>query len=162
MLLGIAFLVFLVVGILAGGMAAAFGESLTATGAPDPGQMHGVAVLMAGIYLLSFVAYLYLFAYYKARLTNLVFGNASIDGHVLEASLSPTGLFKVYLGNLLGILVTLGLFIPWARVRTARYMAEHLSLLPDGDLDRFVAAQQEKVTALGEEMGEVFDIDIGL
>ena len=89
-------------------------------------------------------------------------GGTRIDGHQFEADLSAWGLFKVYLINLLGIIFTLGLFIPWAKVNIARYMADHVYLIPHGDLDRFVADQQSAVAAVGEEMGEMFDIDIGL
>ena len=64
--------------------------------------------------------------------------------------------------NIFGIIFTLGLFIPWAAVNIARYMADHVYLIPNGDLDRFVADQQSAVAAVGEEIGEMFDLDIGL
>ncbi|MEK6662331.1 MAG: YjgN family protein [Pseudomonadota bacterium] len=117
---------------------------------------------MAAFYLVVLVIYGFIFAYANARFSNIMFCGTRIDGHQFEADLSAWGLFKVYLINLLGIIFTLGLFIPWAKVNIARYMADHVYLIPNGDLDRFVADQQSAVAAVGEEMGEMFDIDIGL
>lgn len=117
---------------------------------------------MVIFYLVMLVVYGFMFAYANARFSNIMFCGTHIDGHQFESDLSAWGLFKVYLINLLGIIFTLGLFIPWAKVNIARYMADHVYLIPNGDLDRFVADQQSAVAAVGEEMGEMFDIDIGL
>lgn len=117
---------------------------------------------MAVFYLIALVVYGFMFAYANARFSNIMFCATRIDGHQFESDLAPWGLFKVYIVNLLGIIFTLGLFIPWAKVNIARYMAGHVYLIPNGDLDRFVAGQQSAVAAVGEEMGEMFDIDIGL
>jgi len=59
-------------------------------------------------------------------------------------------------------LLTLGLFYPWARVRTARYAAEHMTLVACDDLDGFVAARREEVSSLGGELGEMFDVELAL
>lgn len=149
--------------VIFGGAAVA---GIAASAGPD-GEVSeaGMSTAMAGfgvLYAVSLVLYGFMFAYFKARTTNLVYGGASIEGHEFEADLTAWGLFKVYLVNILGIALTLGLFIPWAKVRTARYMAEHLHLVPNGDLNQFVGEQQAAVAAVGEEMGEMFDIDIGL
>ena len=55
-----------------------------------------------------------------------------------------------------------GLLIPWTMIRTARYRANTLTLLSDKDLNHFVASQQIEQNAMGEEFGDIFDIDIGL
>ncbi len=139
---------------IAGGVAGA-----AAGGADRDTAAFGGMFAMAIVFGLG---YTLLFAYFNARTANIVYGGANIEGHEFIANLSTWGLFKIYLVNLLAIALTLGLFIPWAKVRTARYMADHLWLVPNGDLDRFVAVQQQNVSAMGEEMGEMFDIDIGL
>jgi uncharacterized membrane protein YjgN (DUF898 family) len=64
--------------------------------------------------------------------------------------------------NTLGILLTLGLYIPFAKVRTAAYKAAHTTLVVTGDLAGFVAVEQEKSSSLGEGVHDIFDIDIGL
>ena len=64
--------------------------------------------------------------------------------------------------NWLAILCTLGLFIPWARVRVARFRAEHLALEVEGSLEEFVAGEASAAMALGDEAAEMFDLDVGL
>ena len=130
-----------------------------AAGAQREPSIFGGMIVM---WIIFGLGYTFLFAYFSSRMANIVYGGANIEGNEFQARLSAWGLFKVYLGNILAIVLTLGLFIPWAKVRNARYMAEHLWLVPNGDLDRFVAGQQENVSAIGEEIGDMFDLDIGL
>ncbi|HSP00410.1 MAG TPA: DUF898 family protein, partial [Thioalkalivibrio sp.] len=64
--------------------------------------------------------------------------------------------------NLLGMMLTLGLFYPWARVRTARYAAGHIETVSETDLDAFVAGEQAKFSSTGQEMGDFFNVDLGI
>ena len=66
------------------------------------------------------------------------------------------------MSNLVVIALTLGLMIPWAKVRMARYQIQQMSLIPDGDLDVAVSEEQAKISAMGEEFGEGMDLDLGL
>ena len=66
------------------------------------------------------------------------------------------------LTNSLGVAVTLGLFFPWAKVRTIQYKLQHLTLLAAGSLEGFIADEKEQVSAIGEEVGDFFDMDFGL
>ena len=68
----------------------------------------------------------------------------------------------VVLLNLFIVIFTFGFGIPLAKVIMAKYKAETLTLICEGDLDQFVAQEQEAVKALGEELGEAFDIDIDI
>jgi uncharacterized membrane protein YjgN (DUF898 family) len=106
--------------------------------------------------------YLFLFAYMSAGLSNLVYNGTFLQGNAFRSELRAGELFSIYLTNVIGIVLTVGLFIPWARVRTARYRIEKLSLRTRGDLDSFVAQQLEEVGTVGAEFGDVLDIDIGL
>ncbi len=113
--------------------------------------------LLAGPLLL-----LFLFAYVSAEVSNLAYNGTSLERHAFLSELRPGDLLALYVTNALGILLTAGLLIPWARVRMARYRLEHLALLPHGDLDSFVAVQLEEVGSAGDEAGGLLDIDLGL
>jgi uncharacterized membrane protein YjgN (DUF898 family) len=56
----------------------------------------------------------------------------------------------------------LGLFIPWAMVRLAKFQLESVRLLPASDLQEFTAAEPESPGAVGEEAATIFDFDISL
>lgn len=106
--------------------------------------------------------YLWIFAYLQTKRTNLIYNNLSVDGHTTSSELETGKMFMLYLTNTIAILVSLGLLTPWAKVRTARYRASRTSLQPAGDFNSFIAHQEQQRSAFGEEMGEVFDMDLGM
>ena len=65
----------------------------------------------------------------------------------------------IYLSNSFFVVLTLGLFTPWAKVRMARYRASCTGMMVSGDLNHFVAAEQNRTSALGQELGDAFDVD---
>lgn len=127
----------------------------------------GIAAFVAGMVLplLAFpvvaAAYLVVFAYFVVATSNLTYNNIHVREHRFQARWSVQSYLWLMVTNTLGVLVTLGFFLPWARVRTARYKARHTSLLAVGDLDSFAAAERNAVGSLGEGVGDLFDIEVG-
>jgi uncharacterized membrane protein YjgN (DUF898 family) len=68
----------------------------------------------------------------------------------------------IRLTNLIAIVISVGLLIPWAQIRMARYQVDNMRLIPNGDLKTLVDNEQKQVRALGEEFGEGMDMDLGL
>ena len=64
--------------------------------------------------------------------------------------------------NIVPIAMTVGLFVPWARVRLARYRAESLTLLPGGPLLSEADAAAGDESAAGAELSDAMDLDFGL
>ncbi len=125
----------------------------------------GLALVLPPLSLLVyFAAYLYMFVFISVRSANLIFNNSILNAgqFCFDSSWTDGSYMKVLLINSLFTLLTLGFYYPWAMVRVANYKAEHLSLIAHEDLDSFVAREEEHVSALGEEMGDVFDMEIGL
>ncbi|CAL96175.1 YjgN family protein [Azoarcus olearius] len=112
--------------------------------------------------LVMIATYVAAFAYFKVRFTNLVYGNTALAGNRFEATYELPGYARLMAVNTLLTVLTLGLFYPWAKVRNARYAAEHIALVAEDDLDSFVAARQEEVAAAGGEVADLFDVDLGL
>ena len=106
--------------------------------------------------------YLVLHSYASAHLANLVYNHSRVGPHRLRSNLRARELAVLHLTNLVGIAVTFGLFIPWAKVRLAKYRADHLQLLAASDLDTFASGELKKVGSAGEEIGEMFDLAIGV
>ena len=120
-----------------------------------------MGILIPVIFVFVLPVYLWMFAYFQTKRTNLVFGNLVIQEHKVQAELKVGAMMMLYLTNTLAIMFTLGLMMPWAKVRTARYKASVMSVLVAGDLGQFVSTQAEHQSALGEEIGEMFDMDLG-
>jgi uncharacterized membrane protein YjgN (DUF898 family) len=132
-------------------------------------QRHGVRIDPRAVFRILFIIYgtLILLAVsvgpaFHALLTNLIWNNSRIGEHRIECTLSPYKLIWLTLSNFVMVIVTLGMFIPWAQVRLARYQVESMRLLPTTDLQEFVAAEPENAGAVGEEAATVFDFDIAL
>jgi len=120
---------------------------------------------MTGFYLMmavSYAAYFVIFVYVASRVLNLTYNHAAMSGFALRSSVRARDLMRLYFFNTLGILLSLGMLIPWAMVRMARYRASRLVLLASDDLDTLEAEGQGEVSAVGAEIDHVFDMDIGL
>jgi uncharacterized membrane protein YjgN (DUF898 family) len=152
------FLIALGLGIVAmlglfGGMAAVVGGSGGAPGAGASTAIMLVALLFyAGIFALSF--------YVHACWINLLWCNTRLGEHRFESALSPATMIGLYFTNGLAIAFSLGLAIPWARIRLMRYRAECLSVLTEGSLDDFVGQALEAQSAIGAELSQALDLDL--
>lgn len=99
---------------------------------------------------------------FHALITNLIWNNTRVGEHRIECNMSPFALVWITVSNFVLVVLTLGLFIPWAMVRLARFQLESVRLLPASDLQEFVAAEPETIGAVGEEVATAFDFDISL
>ena len=101
-------------------------------------------------------------AYYSRSVANAGIGGIEVGPHRLQSTLRTAPLFGLYLKNFLLIVVTLGIYYPWAKVATVRYQLEHTALVAQGDLDAFLVSADAGGTATGEEISDFFDVDFGL
>jgi uncharacterized membrane protein YjgN (DUF898 family) len=123
----------------------------------------GTPVFIAGLAFAYLAGGALGLAFTQARVANLVFNQTRLEGGVrFVSTLSALQLAGIYFTNLLAVIATLGLLIPWAAVRTARYRASHLRLETTASLDAFVARTGAGVGATGDEVGEVFGFDLAL
>ena len=106
------------------------------------------------------LVYFGLIVYFMVETTNLFYRSTVLGDHTFEANLSMGGLAKVILINAVLTMITLGLYLPAAKVRMAKYMCSCLAMNAAGSLDSHAAAEKENISALGDEFGEVFDFGI--
>jgi uncharacterized membrane protein YjgN (DUF898 family) len=104
----------------------------------------------------------FLFAYVRARTANALWGHLEVGPVRFESRLRARDLAWLYLSNLVVLLLTVGLAAPWAAVRTMRYRASKTTLIASGPLETFLQAETGRVSVTGEEVAEMFDIDIAL
>jgi uncharacterized membrane protein YjgN (DUF898 family) len=98
----------------------------------------------------------------RTAFENLVWNHTVLDEHRFESRLRVTHMLWLYLSNLVAIVVTFGLFVPWARVRLARYRAQSLTLLPGGPLLSAAAQGGAEDAASAAELSEAMDLDFGV
>jgi uncharacterized membrane protein YjgN (DUF898 family) len=123
----------------------------------SPWLMMGVG--MTGYFLGGAMA----LALVNSSTANYLFRSTRMQGvGGFRSKLTVGRLAGIYLVNLVAIALTVGLAVPWAAVRTARYRAQCLSLETDGGLEAVAANAAADVTATGDEMGEMFGVDLSL
>ena len=126
--------------------------------------LEGVEALAAPVVAMVVVMYgvgFYLLGYLNSRLTNVTFNNIEIGPLLLHSTLRGRALGTLYLTNTIAILLSLGLMVPWVKIRMARYKASRTEFLAK-DMAGIEAIEQSDQSAIGEELGDIFDIDIGL
>ena len=106
------------------------------------------------------LGYLVLFSFIMAGMTNLVLNATVLGAHGFRSELGMRRMLWIFFSNTLLIGLTLGLFTPWAKVRMATYRAECTKVEICGDLDDFVAAEHRHTSALGQELGDAFDLGV--
>lgn len=152
LLTAVVVLVFLVGGgLLGGGMAASVGDSRAAIG------------LVMGLMVIgTFVGLMLIGPFFQARMQNLVWNHTTLAPHRFRSEVRAGRLLLISITNLVLTALTLGLFYPFARVRSARYRVQAMTMLAVGQLDEFVAGEQQQVGALGDAAVDWYDIDIAL
>ena len=153
---------FLIVVLAAGGT---FGFLVAVGGAGNDPEKIAASMrspMAVAIFLGLILAYTAAYAYYRKSFLNASFGGLELGPHRVDSRLETGPLFLLFLSNFVLILLTLGLYSPWAKVRQFKYQMSSLSVLARGDLDEFAAAAGDGTDAIGEEIGDFFDIDFGL
>lgn len=118
-------------------------------------------VLIFSIYALLLAAGIYIKAYFITRHRSYLFTETTLDSCITFGStLRANKLFVISFTNLLMIVFTLGLAYPWAAVRAYGYLAESIDIEATQGFDGYMS-QQGSEGAIGEELGEAFDIDVG-
>jgi uncharacterized membrane protein YjgN (DUF898 family) len=99
----------------------------------------GIAAITSGLVLFivaGYVVFLLAFASVKARITNVVWNPARVGTVRFESALRTGPLAWLYFVNIVAIVASLGLAIPWAVVRAARYRCDHTAVVAEQGLDQ--------------------------
>ncbi|WP_243370296.1 DUF898 family protein [Geotalea sp. SG265] len=120
-----------------------------------------IAIFFAVIIGMNFI-YLFFTIYVQTALANLTWQGTRIRNSRFSSTLRVRDMAWLYISSAVAILCSLGLLIPWASIRITRYRFENLSLLMKDDPESFLGWGHAGVGAAGEEIGDMFGIDVGL
>ncbi len=99
--------------------------------------------------------------YVYARAFNYSWGKTQLGPVTFDVSLKAGELIWIRITNVLAIILSLGLLVPWAKVRRARYILPRTIVVLAGDIGAFEAAAVYKENAVGDTTADFFDWDIG-
>lgn len=154
------FFAFLMIAVLVGALGYAGYTLYSGKIAAMPKSEANFMLIGFAIYGLLIAASLLIVPYFITRIQNLVWNNTSLGEHRFSSSMSARSMMWLMFSNFIAIILTLGLFKPFADIRMARYRMENLALQAEGDLEAFIADTQQQETATGHEAAEMFDVDI--
>jgi len=94
-------------------------------------------------FLVGLILYLYLFAFFSVKTTNLLFNSSKIDFHRLEATLKTKEYMLLVVTNSIATALTLGLFHPWQKYERS---ATNLNISPCLRLEIWTASSPKSRT----------------
>lgn len=137
-------------------------KSLGLLATPPPQQQLANILPMLAMMLIALPAGMGIIAYFQKSYTNTSLNSLEVGPHRLECNMQTSKLWWIYFSNLIGMVLTLGLFYPWAKVRKLRYQFDSMALNVQGGVDGLVAPSEADPTATGDAMADFFDVDFGL
>jgi uncharacterized membrane protein YjgN (DUF898 family) len=151
------------------GIGASLGNIGQLTEMSNPEELIGQLLAGGGIiaiiigYLFMLFAGFFVAAYMQTRQRTYILENTLLDDDVAFVSTLRARSFAwVMISNLLLVIVTFGLATPWAKVRVARLMLENTHVDAQHGFDEYITQQQQAQSSLGEQIGDAFDVDVGL
>lgn len=125
----------------------------------NPSVLFAIGSIYIGLLLISVLVFSYSFA----RQRSYIYANSKLDNKISFAStLKARSMAWVSFTNLLAVIFSLGLAIPWAKVRVARLLLENTLVDTSVGFEEYVTQQQAEQSSLGEQIGDAFDVDMGI
>lgn len=160
------------IGIIIGGIAVAgfisFGFNLSEMNRYDIAyemESNPIMILMLILYYVGFlILTLFLGAYIYSRQRQYIYENMLFDDKVrFKSTITAKGLFGMMITNMLLVIFTLGIGSAWAAVRMFRYVTTN-TWIDDSNinLDDYLTQKVKEQSAIGEEIGDAFDVDVGV
>lgn len=99
--------------------------------------------------------------WYKAYVARYTWSHTHIAGGTFRFTATGWETFQLQFVNLLLLLVTVGLAYSWVTVRSRKFVADHLSLVGEVDLDQ-VVQEIKQSGSVGEGALEAFDVPLDI
>jgi len=131
----------------------------------DPAQMGGLIAAIMSFYLGIFLVLVPASLLYRAWVRNIHLNNTVLDDrHQFQSTVHPGRFIWIVVSNTIVSIVSLGLMVPWARIRLARYMASVTAVHSEGSLEGYTSNVQDTAGVISSEYVDLegFDIDIGI
>lgn len=119
----------------------------------------GLLALIIGLYAVYFL----LFAAFVVLIQNRVWNHTTVGEVSFRSDARVLPMARIYFVNVVLLVLTLGLFTPFAVIRSLKYRLESVTAVTASGMDKFLSsAAADDVEATGEGAADLFDFDIGL
>lgn len=122
------------------------------------GSIWMIIVVLAGLFALFPFS-----VFYGAFLRNAIYAGMTLEnGHRFRSAISPARYVWITVSNAVAIASSLGMLLPWARIRMTRYLCSRTWLIPAGSLDDVIDEASSRETAVGDAWMDLDGIDVGI
>jgi len=122
-----------------------------------PGNAEVLGFVVSGLTLgLAYVAYQVL----ASVLSKIIHNQTRLENLQFTDDSAWKELARLHAGNLLYMVLTLGLYWPWARVRALQYRADHFEVVGDLQALQSHNIASQGTTAFGQEVASAMDFDV--
>jgi uncharacterized membrane protein YjgN (DUF898 family) len=136
---------------------------IIASGDLDKTATSGASMIAVFVFVMALYVWMFLlFPIFATLIQNLIWNNTQLGPHRFTSDMKWPRMTFIVVTNIVGIVCTLGLFLPFATIRAMKYRIESMTLIPADSLDHFIAAEQKQVSATGEGMADLLDFDLSL
>ncbi|MES2068724.1 MAG: YjgN family protein [Pseudomonadota bacterium] len=119
------------------------------------------AIMLFGLLISGYLAYLAMGPYLQVRIANLVWSNTRFPQVEIHSELRAWPFIRLQAGNLALTLLTLGLFRPFAVVRAYRYRLQHMAVTTSCGFEQLLAAEHQRAgSASGDSAAEFLGFDL--
>ena len=134
--------------------------SVIFAGRSEPPSAHLIATV--NVFLIALFALIPVSAVYAAFLRNAIYAGTTLEnGHRFHSAISPARYMWIAVSNAVAVACSLGMLLPWARVRMLRYLCSRTWLIPAGSLDDIIGEASARETAVGDAWMDLDGIDVG-
>jgi len=120
-------------------------------------------IVASTVAMVTSLFFLLTLSYFTARFQRLVWDKTRVGHVALHCEVPAIKLMRIEFMNTLWVVLSLGLYRPFAAIRLAKFRLECVSASGLDSLNHVVAGQdQSRRGALGESSAELFDMDVGL
>ncbi|WP_323140670.1 YjgN family protein [Massilia phyllosphaerae] len=152
--------IMLILGIVLIILGAIVGVTSAGAGGKKGVDMGMAVVIIIGI-VLFYLSLLMIGPFVAVRLNNRAWSATAFPGVRIDCHMAFWSYFRLQLVNVLLTLLTLGLFRPFAAVRTWRYRIEHLRIdAPEGFEQATHAARRRPAAAAGDGVADFIGVDL--
>jgi len=108
--------------------------------------------------------YIFIFAMsfiYRVLCRNILMRSLALsDVATFGSKISPVKFVWISLSNLVAVVLSIGLLLPWAKVRLYRYLANSTEIRITGDIETFIDDAASSRSSFGEEFAEFEGIEV--
>ncbi|MEM7790067.1 MAG: YjgN family protein [Verrucomicrobiota bacterium] len=128
------------------------------------GDLDGMNSLLMATIITTYLTMFVVFQYVNVLITNHCWKHTRFPNHLnCNCSIKPSKYIWIQATNIVAIVLSLGLLVPWAKIRLYRYRISCFHVQTHSDLEEVAAnLQSNEDGATGEMAADQFDFEIGL